>query len=422
MRPLLPMRLRDLKTLVTAQSRWPDVRVACVWLPHLPLRVEVLRRPALDGQPLVLGSGPGERKVVTLCSPEAEAAGIYPGLPLREVLPLCREAVVLPPDPVRVAAARESVAGELARVSHAVQADEEDVFLDLRGLERLYGGDLERLSAAIRAAVPPLLRPRIGFGSGPFAAAVAARVAPQSGQRVVPVKGTARFLAPLSVEYLPLEPEAQRRLDLLGIRTIGDLAALPFAAVQAQFGPAGARAWSLARGKDDTPIVPQPPVLTAHASLRFEDPLASVDAVMVAVDHLLATAFADPALQGHSVRQALLRALLSDGTSWERLITFKEAVSTRDAARRGLRAKLELPNALPPAPLEEMFLELTGLGGIAGKQGSLFSARAHQESQIAEAARQLRARFGLVPLYHAVEVEPWSRIPERRWALVPSEL
>ena len=41
---------------------------------------------------------------------------------------------------------------------------------------------------------------------------------------------------------------------------------------------------------------------------------------------------------------------------------------------------------------------------------------------IAEAARQLRARYGHVPLYHVVEVEPWSRIPERRWALVSCDL
>jgi hypothetical protein len=51
----------------------------------------------------------------------------------------------------------------------------------------------------------------------------------------------------------------------------------------------------------------------------------------------------------------------------------------------------------------------------------LFVARAGQRGQIAEAARQLHARYGQVPLYHAVEVEPWSRIPERRWALVPCE-
>ena len=76
------------------------------------------------------------------------------------------------------------------------------------------------------------------------------------------------------------------------------------------------------------------------------------------------------------------------------------------------------PNGLPPAPIEELALELLGLGGEAARQPGLFVARARQLAEIAEAARQLHARYGRVPLYHAIEVEPWSRIPERRWALV----
>src|ERR671932_427880 len=102
-----------------------DVRVACVWVPQLPLRVEVLRHPAWDGRPLVLGGAPGERKVVHLCSPEAEAAGVR---------------------------------------------------LDLRGLDALYGS-LGNLEQAMRGVVPPLLRPRFGFGGGKFIAAAAARTA-----------------------------------------------------------------------------------------------------------------------------------------------------------------------------------------------------------------------------------------------------
>ena len=125
---------------------------------------------------------------------------------------------------------------------------------------------------------------------------------------------------------------------------------------------------------------------------------------------LLVHTFSQPALLGRAVRQVRLRALLSDGTSWERLYTFKESLSTRDAARRPLRSKLDLPNGLPPAPLEELALELLGLGGEAARQTGLFVARARSHA-IAEAARQLRARYGRLPLYHAVEVEPWSRIP-----------
>ena len=407
-------------------AHWPDVRVACVWLPQLPLRAEVLRRPILDGRPLVLSGAPGERKVVRLCSPEAERAGIRPGLPLREVLVLCPDAVILGPDPVRTAAVVEAVLVELERVSPTVEPDGEQLFLDLRGLAALYcaapsassGPSLGRLEQTIRAAVPPLLRPRIGVAGSKFAASIASRLASAADARVVPADETAAFLAPLAIDHLSFAPELVQRLELLGLRTIGDLAALPFAAVQAQFGPVGARAWRLATGRDDEPVVPRHPIHSTRAASCFDDPLASIGAVMVALDQLLARAFADPALDGCSARQLSLRALLVDGTSWERLFTFKEALAGRDAARRALRAKLELPGGLPPAPIEELALELLGLGGFVAKQAKLFVARARQDGQIAEAARQLGARYGQVPLYHAVEVEPWSRIPERRWALV----
>jgi protein ImuB len=393
-------------------------RVACVWIAQLPLRVEVLRHPAWDGRPLVLGGAPGERKIVQLCSPEAEAAGVWPGLPLREVVPLCPEAIVVQPDPVRTAGVLESLVAALQRVSPVVEpADDGYVFLDLRGLE--HAANAATLEHQLRAVVPALLRPRFGFGSGKFVAAVAARSAGPGETREVPAAETAAFLAPLSVRNLTtLEPEILQRLELLGLRSLGDLAALPYGAVQAEFGPSGARAWRLARGQDNEPVVARPFMASVQAALRFDDPLASVEAVVAAIDQLLATTFSQPALHGRSVRQVRLRALLSDGTSWERQYTFKEALSTRDAARLAIKSKLDLPNGLPPAPIEECALELLGLGGEAARQPGLFVARARQLSEIAEAARQLRARYGRVPLYHAIEVEPWSRIPERRWALV----
>jgi DNA polymerase-4/protein ImuB len=232
-------------------------------------------------------------------------------------------------------------------------------------------------------------------------------------------RDTRAFLAPLSVRHLTLlEPDVLQRLELLGLRTMGDLAALPLGAVQAELGPAGARAWRLARGQDHEPVVPKPVPPRVQGGLRFDDPLGSVERVLAAIDQLLAHTFGQPALQGRSVRQVRLRALLSDGSSWERLYTFKEALSTRDTARRAIKSKLDLPNGLPPAPVEELGLELLGLGGEAARQPGLFAARARQLAEIAETVRHLRARYGRVPLYHVIELEPWSRIPERRWALV----
>lgn len=400
-------------------ASWPDTGIACVWLPRLPLRVEVLRRPELEGRPLVLGGGPGERRAVQLCSPEAEWHGIQPGLPLREVFALCRDAVILQPDPVRTAEVRDEALRGLQHVSPAVELDEDRLLLDLRGLRAIYDADLGALERAIRAAIPRLLHPRIGVAGGRFTAIIAARLAPPSGVRLIRAPEARSFRASLSIRYLPLAPDVVRRLDLLGLRTIAELAALPFAAVQAQLGPAGARAWRLANGQDDEPLIPHRFSPSVRAALVFDDPLTSVDAVMIALSHLLARVFRDPALNGRAVRQARLRALLADGSSWERLITFKEALLNREAARDALKSRLQLPDALPSAPIEEMSVELMELSGEGARQSNLFAIHARQADQIAGAARQLSVRYGGAALYRVVEVEPWSRVPERRWALEP---
>ena len=81
-----------------------------------------------------------------------------------------------------------------------------------------------------------------------------------------------------------------------------------------------------------------------------------------------------------------------------------------------LRCTLEA--SLPPRPVEEMEVTLSGLTGETGKQEGLFVAKGRRRAQLEEALRQLKARFGQSPVYHIVEVEPWSRIPERRLALI----
>lgn len=400
---------------------WPVRGVACVWLPRLLIRVEMLRHPDWDGRPIVLGGGQGQRKVVQYCSPEAERDGIRPGLPLREVASLSPDAVICQPDPVHAATVLGVVLNKLQRVSPVVEAADEQLFLDLRGLQGVYQHSLALLERAIRAAVPPSLHPRIGIAPGKLVASIAAHVAPPASMRTVADREAVRFLAPLPVSHLQLAQEMVKRLELLGLRTIADLATLPFSAVQAEFGPDGARAWKLANGQDEAPVVPRYVPNTVRASLRFDHPLASFDAILAALSALLAHAFGDSALRGHSVRQARLRGLLSDATTWEKLITFKEAVSSKDVACDALKSKLQLPQALPSAPVEELTLELLGLGGEWAKQPNLFFAHARRQAEVSEATRQLHARYGHTPVYRAMEVEPWSRVPERRWALIPYE-
>jgi hypothetical protein len=72
-----------------------------------------------------------------------------------------------------------------------------------------------------------------------------------------------------------------------------------------------------------------------------------------------------------------------------------------------------------PGPIATLEVELTGITAESGRQVDLFrSERTRRGEQLDEMVRHLKVRFGHSPLAHIVDVEPWSRIPERRRALM----
>ena len=79
-----------------------------------------------------------------------------------------------------------------------------------------------------------------------------------------------------------------------------------------------------------------------------------------------------------------------------------------------------LSGTVLPGPLEAMNLTLSGLTGEPGRQASLFP-EVRQRERLREALAQLEALEGHKPIYRLREVEPWSRIPERRMAFAPCD-
>ncbi len=396
--------------------------VACVSVPHFALRVALLERPDLDGAPLVLGTPPGSRPLVLDATPEAAARGIRPGLGLREVPALCPDATILPPHPAREAAAADRVLAGLATLSPAVEPDAERPgcwYVDLRGSERLLG-PAAVAAEGLLATVPPLFRPRVGVGPGKFAARVAAASAGAGQVRVAPDDGdgVAAFLAPAPVALLPLPPETVRRLERLGLRTLGDLAALPPAAARARFGAEGGRARDLAAGIDRDRVRPLPPPEVVSVALELPAPATTRELLVLAIQRLAARAFARPDLDGRHVRQARLLAALEGGGSWEVLATLREP-GGQERVERALGYRLD--GVELPGPVERLALDLVAPIDAAGRQEGLPGFRARRPRELVEAARQLAQRFGSSGLYRAVEVEPWSRIPERRLALIAFE-
>jgi nucleotidyltransferase/DNA polymerase involved in DNA repair len=395
------------------------MRTTCILIPHFPVAVERQRDPALRGRPVVIGETADQRKAVLDCSPEAEAQGVRVGMPLRQALALCREALFLPPHPSLYRDVFESVLEALEGFSPEVEESALGrAYLNADGLALHYEGELdmgERIIRSLRDATG--LVASVGIGEGKFVA-WAATVTSEPGQVcTVPAGKEADFLRPLDVSLLPCSPDMLRRLDLYGLHTMGDLAALPVGPAQAQFGAEGKRLWELAQGIDGEPLRPRRREEAVAETLRFPTAAVSVEALVVACRRLLVRLHWR--LRGHAARRLRLRALLWGGRSWEKTVTFHEAIV--DWERMLFVAKSVLANTTLPAPVEELTIELSGITEERGQQATLFAEKAGLKRQLGETVRQLRTRWGRPFVSRVVEVEPWSRLPERRHALIDYE-
>lgn len=389
---------------------------ACLLVPSLALTCELTERPRLLGQPVALADL--SRTRVVDCTGEAGRYGIRSGLPLREATALCPSLVVLDERPARAARAAEALVDALGTVSPLVEdAHPGVVYADLRGLDGLYPrpGMVER---AVLAAVPVGLRPRLAIADTKFTAYVAARCLSPGETRRVASEEAADFLAGQPAAWLPLDDDAVERLRLFGIQTVGEFAALPVHAVEAQFGTPGRSAWLAARGLDPSPLRPR--AFARERVLeqtRSEPPLVSREAVILNVEQLLGRALRHPRARQRFVRAIRVRATTEDDQLWERTRVLREPTGDRTRLWLSIRSLLEYAEF--PGLIATLELELSGLTTESGRQPSLLDTeRVRRHEQLDDMVRHLKVRYGLSPMARMVEVEPWSRIPERRWALM----
>ena len=392
--------------------------IACILIPGFALRAALLTRPGLALRPAALAPLPGTEQLLGPVTAAAEAAGIRPGMRLGEALATCPSLVLVDPDPAGAEREWEGILLRLEDAAFAVEPEEPGtLYLDTRGVERLYGGPEKALKRAL-AAVGPAWDPRAGAAKTRFTALAAASIA-RHGQVVqVDEARTHEFLAPLSLNLVPLPAERQEELRELGIRRLGDFAGLPEPAVRDRLGVAGREAWRLANGGPGAPITPRTPPLQLHETIRFPEAVGNELTLRRALQVLVEGLVAREERQGRPLRKLALAARLASGGSWRRTVTLREA--SADAAR--LRTALWPKLAELPGPVMALRLEAVELAATEGWQLELVTAEgSSRRARLSEGIRQARASAGPGAVNTIVEVAPWSRIPESRSLLVPRE-
>lgn len=389
--------------------------IVAVWIPSLSLRVALnAARKPFDAL-VALGPQPGAAQFVGECTPTAAAQGVREGLSVGEALARCPTLELVSADPDATARARERVTTSLEGIGAAVEVDDDTWCFEGRGLEHLYRG-LNGVLRKARASIWVGADPRIGVASSRFVAIQAARQAASNSPLVIEDGEEAAFLAPLPVSGLPLDRRAQEALANLGIDRIGRYASLPARSVLDRFGPTGHLAWGLANGEDARPLRPRTPPQDVEATMRFPDSVGALAAIEESTRILLRELADMATARGRAFRSLTLRAGLEDGGSWTHTLALREA--TADPERLTVASLPHL--AAITAPVEWIAIRGDASGALDGHQLALTDTGGEERRRRTdEAARQVQSGSGRDAVMRLVELEPWSRLPERRWALVP---
>jgi DNA polymerase-4 len=222
--------------------------------------VEQLADPSLRGRPVIVG-GLGPRGVVAAASYEARRYGVNSAMPMARARRACPDGVFIAPRFDAYGDASHAVMAILRDVTPLVEPIAlDEAFLDVMRARRLHGTGPE-IAAALRRRISAEtgLVASVGAATTKFVAKLASELAKPDGMLVVDPGTELAFLHPLEVSRLwGVGPATGRRLARLGVRTIGDLAALPEEALVHALGDAhGRHLHALAWNRDDRAVEPE---------------------------------------------------------------------------------------------------------------------------------------------------------------------
>jgi protein ImuB len=382
--------------------------VACALVPRFRLIAAVSDRGNM-ARPAALAPEPGAAQLIGEVTEAAERFGLRPGMRMGEALSRCPELALVPPDPERAESSWEEALRRLEGIGAAVESERAgEAFFEAGGLAGLWGGIKGVLECAHRD-----LGASARLGAGPSRFCVAAR-----SSAIVPDGAAAKFLDSIPVSLLcgRLGDDADdlpNELERLGISTLGQLAGLPRDAVADRFGRLGLRALRLARGEDD-PLRPRPVREAIAVELELPEAVSGQQLERV-LELLISRLLVHGERRGRTLRALRLSARLAAGGGWRHEVALRRASS--DPARL---ADALLPHlALLPSPAATLRLEAVALGPETGEQLTLSSPEQERRRRISEAVRQTRSAAGADAVLRVLEVDPESRVPERREVLMP---
>lgn len=361
--------------------------------------IEQRDHPEYQGLPVIVGAQPGTRGVVSTCSYEARTFGVRSAMPISEAYRLCPRGIYVPPDMRRYLAVSHQVMQILATISPVVEpVSVDEAFLDITGLERLFGPPEQIGSLAKQRIAAQLhLTASVGIGPNRLIAKLASDFRKPDALTVVRPENVQAFLDPLPVGKLSgVGKVLQKKCEQLRIQTIKDLRSISLEDLQRQFGAhTGFSLHERSRGIASAEVGLNDPRKSISREVTFNQDLRDI---RVLHDTLLDLASDVGRLaRGEEVagRVVHLKIRLHGFETHTRQRRLEAATqSDRDIFRTGW--ELFEKSGFAGSLIRLIGIGLSGLEAPSGADSSLFkSEQAEKEKRLFAAVDLIKSRHGL---------------------------
>jgi protein ImuB len=393
-------------------------RIACLLVPELPLVAALRAEPQLVARPLAVvqagspvakpGRGGasidlGGRAHVLGATPLA--LGVAPGQTLAQAQSICPGLEVRQASLERERAAAQAAREAAAAVSPRVEeAGSGLVYLDVAGLESLFGDDRAVARELVAAAERVGLRAAVGLAGSKSVARLAARAAEADltleqtrwgvgggAFRVIGAEEQREFLAALPLHALELPGELYDSLRRFGLSTLGEVARLPPGPLSARLGPDAIALSRLARGEDASALSPRKEPDRFEEGEELEWDASSVEPLLFVWKALLDRLSQRLLTRGLMAREVLLQLRLADGSWDERALDL--AAPTREVPALLQLLRLLVEGRPPAAGVRAVRLCAVPTPEVL-EQMPLFGPRGASPTQLAAAVARLSALVG----------------------------
>jgi DNA polymerase IV len=376
--------------------------------------VEQRDHPTYRGLPVVVGADPKGGKgrgVVSTCSYEARPFGVHSAMPISQAYRLCPHAVYLPVRMAHYQEISERIFAIFRRYTDVIEPlSIDEAFLDVSASTRLFG-PVEVIARRIKDDIrrEEDLVASVGVAPNKFLAKLASDLSKPDGFWVVEQPDIETFLRDLPVSRLwGVGQKTTRRLESLGMQTIGQVSGWSMAQLRDRFGNQGAHIWRLSHGIDERAVNPHHDAKSIGAETTFAS-----DTSDQGIWHRTLLALAEKVarrLRADAVMAARVTLKFRDAEFVT--LTRTRALDAPTAAALDLfHAAEDLLRTIPGTarPVRLLGISASDLSSVESGQLSLFPDRTRKQLQAERAEDAIRARFGPHAITRAALLDPRLR-------------